>query len=57
MMSQFHEEIKEEEFFDPSVRVVIANTPSYVGSHITGYDNAVKAIAQSFARKSKPNGN
>jgi nitrogenase molybdenum-iron protein beta chain len=38
------------------VRVVIANTPSYVGSHITGYDNAVKAIAQSFPRISKPNG-
>jgi nitrogenase molybdenum-iron protein beta chain len=52
----FMEGIKEEEFFDSHVRVVIANTPSYVGSHITGYDNAVKAIAQSFARKSKPNG-
>ncbi|MDD2625760.1 MAG: nitrogenase component 1 [Bacilli bacterium] len=52
----FMEEIKEEEFFDPKVRVVIANTPSYVGSHITGYDNAVKAIAQSFPRKGKPNG-
>lgn len=52
----FMEEIKEEEFFDPKVRVVIANTPSYVGSHITGYDNAVKAIAQSFPRKTKPNG-
>ncbi len=55
-VSSFMEEIKEEEFFDPKVRVVIASTPSYVGSHITGYDNAVKAIAQSFARKSKPNG-
>ena len=52
----FMEEIKEEEFFDFHVRVVIANTPSYVGSHITGYDNAVKAIVQSFTRKSKPNG-
>ena len=52
----FMEEIKEEEFFDSHVRVVIANTPSYVGSHITGYDNAVKAIVQSFAQKSKPNG-
>lgn len=55
-VSTFMEEIKEEEFFDPKVRVVIANTPSYVGSHITGYDNAVKALAQSFPRKSKPNG-
>jgi nitrogenase molybdenum-iron protein beta chain len=52
----FMEEIKEEAFFDPSVRVVIASTPSYVGSHITGYDSAVKAMAQSFPRKTKPNG-
>ncbi|OPY53818.1 MAG: light-independent protochlorophyllide reductase subunit B [Methanosaeta sp. PtaU1.Bin060] len=55
-VSAFMEEIKDEEFFDPKVRVVIASTPSYVGSHITGYDNAVKAIAQSFPRKTKPNG-
>lgn len=55
-VSSFMEEIKEEEFFDPKVRVVIASTPSYVGSHITGYDNAVKALAQTFPRKSKPNG-
>jgi nitrogenase molybdenum-iron protein beta chain len=55
-VSSFMEGIKEEEFFDPTVRVVIASTPSYVGSHITGYDNAVKALAQSFPRKTKPNG-
>ncbi len=55
-VNSFMGEIKEEEFFDPNVRVVIASTPSYVGSHITGYDNAVKAIVQSFAQKSKPNG-
>jgi nitrogenase molybdenum-iron protein beta chain len=55
-VSSFMEEIKEEEFFDPKVRVVIASTPSYVGSHITGYDNAVKSMAQAFPRKSKPNG-
>ena len=55
-VSSFMEEIKEEEFFDPKVRVVIASTPSYVGSHVTGYDNAVKAMAQSFPRKTKPNG-
>ncbi len=55
-VSSFMEEIKEEEFFDPNVKVVIANTPSYVGSHITGYDNAVKSLAQTFPRKGKPNG-
>jgi len=55
-VASFMEEIKQEEFFDPKVRVVIASTPSYVGSHITGYDNAVKALAQTFPRKGKPNG-
>ncbi len=55
-VSSFMEGIKEEEFFDPAVRIVIASTPSYVGSHITGYDNAVKALAQTFPRKAKPNG-
>jgi len=54
-VSSFMEDIKEEEFFDQAVKVVIASTPSYVGSHITGYDNAVKSMAQTFARKSKPN--
>lgn len=56
-VSSFMEEIKEEPFFDPKVRVVIASTPSYVGSHITGYDNAVKSLAQTFPRKSSPKGN
>jgi nitrogenase molybdenum-iron protein beta chain len=55
-VSSFMEEIKEEVFFNPKVKVVIASTPSYVGSHITGYDNAVKALAQTFPRKGKPNG-
>jgi nitrogenase molybdenum-iron protein beta chain len=55
-VSSFMEEIKEEEFFDPNVRVVIASTPSYVGSHITGDHNAVKAIVQSIARRGTPNG-
>ena len=52
----FMEEIKYEPFFDPAMKVVIASTPSYVGSHITGYDNAVKAIAQTFPKKGEPNG-
>lgn len=55
-VSSFMEEIRSEPFFDPDMRVVIASTPSYVGSHITGYDNAVKAIAQTFPKKGEPNG-
>lgn len=52
----FMEDIKNESFFDPETKVVIANTPSYVGSHITGYDNMVKAFAETFPKKSEPNG-
>ncbi|MFA5384521.1 MAG: nitrogenase molybdenum-iron protein subunit beta [Eubacteriales bacterium] len=52
----FMEEIKQESFFDPLIKVVISNTPSYVGSHITGYDNMVKSMAQIFPVKGEPNG-
>ncbi|KFD41634.1 nitrogenase molybdenum-iron protein subunit beta [Peptococcaceae bacterium SCADC1_2_3] len=52
----FMEEIKQESFFDPRIKVVISNTPSYVGSHITGYDNMVKSMAQIFPVKGEPNG-
>jgi len=31
--------------------VVYANTPSYVGSHVTGFSNMVKGIASGFAEK------
>ncbi|HCJ79047.1 MAG TPA: nitrogenase molybdenum-iron protein subunit beta, partial [Desulfotomaculum sp.] len=52
----FMEEIKQESFFDPRIKVVISNTPSYVGSHITGYDNMVKSMTQIFPVKGEPNG-
>ncbi|HEX21073.1 MAG TPA: nitrogenase molybdenum-iron protein subunit beta [Actinobacteria bacterium] len=31
--------------------ILVANTPSYVGSHITGYANAVKAMVEGVAKK------
>lgn len=31
--------------------VVYANTPSYVGTHVTGYSNMVKGIVKGFAKK------
>jgi nitrogenase molybdenum-iron protein beta chain len=52
----FMEEIKQESFFDPRIKVIISNTPSYVGSHVTGYDNIVKSMAQTFPVKGGPNG-
>ncbi len=45
-----------EELIDPSIKICVASTPSYVGSHITGYDNMVKSFVTTFASKSKPNG-
>lgn len=37
--------------------VVYANTPSYVGTHVTGYANMVKGIVKGFAKKTgTPNG-
>ena len=50
----FMEEIKHESFFDPEVKVVTASTPSYVGSHITGYDNLVRSITETFPEKGEP---
>jgi len=55
-VSSFMESIKKQSFFDPKIKVVISNTPSYVGSHITGYDNMVVSITQTFPKKGEPNG-
>ena len=52
----FMQEIKGKSFFDPNVKVITASTPSYVGSHITGYDNAVKSITETLPEKKEPNG-
>jgi nitrogenase molybdenum-iron protein beta chain len=32
-------------------KIVTINTPSYIGNHVTGYDNAVKAIVTQLAEK------
>src|SRR4030067_3351730 len=52
----FIEEVKNDGIIDPAIRVFYANTPSYVGTHITGYDNMVKAMVNHFPKKGKPNG-
>jgi nitrogenase molybdenum-iron protein beta chain len=37
--------------------IVYASTPSYVGTHVTGYSNMVKGIVKGFAKKTgTPNG-
>jgi len=39
-----------------SVTVVPIHTPSYVGSHVKGYDNAARSYLAALSRKSAPNG-
>lgn len=55
-LGAFLEEIQMEDLIDPEIRVFYANTPSYVGSHITGYDNMVKSMTGYFPKKGEPNG-
>ena len=55
-LNTFLEEIQMEDLIDPAIKVFYANTPSYVGSHITGYDNMVKSMAGYFPKRGEPNG-
>lgn len=55
-VNQIIDDVEAEELIDPSIKVCYADTPSFVGSHITGYDNMVKSFVTTFAQKSKPNG-
>lgn len=50
------EDVKMEELIDPSIKICCADTPSFVGSHVTGYDNMVRSLVTTFASKTKPNG-
>lgn len=50
------EDAKIAEVYDPAIKVCGASTPSYVGSHVTGYDRMVEAFVTDFAIKTKPNG-
>jgi nitrogenase molybdenum-iron protein beta chain len=49
-----------EEFLDshPEIEIPILSvkTPSYIGTHITGFDNFLKELALAVPKKSKPNG-
>ena len=37
----------------PGKRVIHTNTPSYVGSHVTGFSNMVKSMVDYFAEPAK----
>ncbi len=38
-----------------AMKIIPASTPSYVGTHLTGYDNAMRALVETLAVKGKPN--
>ena len=40
--------------FPPGKFVIHANTPSYVGSHVTGFSNMVRAMVDYFAEQAEP---
>src|SRR5659263_145138 len=38
-----------------TMRIFPASTPSYVGTHLTGYDNALRTLVETMAVKGQPN--
>ncbi len=39
-----------------TMRIIPASTPSYVGTHLTGWDNATRTLVETMAVKGEPNG-
>jgi nitrogenase molybdenum-iron protein beta chain len=40
---------------DDTMKIFPASTPSYVGTHLTGYDNALRTLVETLAQKAEPN--
>jgi nitrogenase molybdenum-iron protein beta chain len=40
---------------DDTMKIFPASTPSYVGTHLTGYDNALRTLVETLAVKGEPN--
>jgi nitrogenase molybdenum-iron protein beta chain len=51
-LNQIIGKAREEGKIPPGKRVIYANTPSYVGSHVTGFSNMVKGIVRGLPEKS-----
>lgn len=45
-----------EEFPDRDIHLVAVHTPSFKGSHVSGYDEAMKALVKTLGKKGKPTG-
>jgi len=56
-LRQITQKAKEDGKVPEGKHIIYANTPSYVGTHVTGYANMVKGILRGFATKTgTPNG-
>jgi nitrogenase molybdenum-iron protein beta chain len=47
--------ISKKALLDESIKIFPASTPSYVGTHLTGYDNALRTLVETLAVKGEPN--
>ena len=45
-----------EKYPDRDIALVVMHTPSYSGSMVTGYNNAVTALVKTLAKRTEPNG-
>jgi len=52
-LNQIIGKAKEEGKIPPGRRVIYANTPSYVGSHVTGFSNMIEGIVRGLPEKSE----
>jgi len=45
-----------ETYPEVDIPIISVSTPSYVGTHITGFDNFLRTMAMTFPKKGEPNG-
>jgi nitrogenase molybdenum-iron protein beta chain len=55
-LTQIINKAREEGYVPPGKHVFHANTPSYVGSHVTGFSNMVKSMVNYFAQPAAKKG-
>ncbi|CAH2603963.1 Nitrogenase iron-iron protein beta chain [Rhodovastum atsumiense] len=56
LVNKLNEGLLKEKFADREIHLIPVHTPSFVGSMVHGYDNAVRDFVRHFAQKGEPNG-
>lgn len=56
VITKLNNGLLKEKYAGREVHLVAIHSPSFVGSHVTGYDVGVEAFVQYFAKKGEPNG-